>query len=51
MSKQKAWAQMSPEEKDQIEKNRKAASYKNPFSGKNQAQRRRLHAAFYAMSK
>ena len=46
---QKTWADRSPEERKQIERNRENASFKNPFSGKNKAQRNRLHGAFAAM--
>jgi len=47
--KDKTWAERSPEERDQIQFNREQARYKNPFSGKNKAQRQRLHTAFTAM--
>jgi hypothetical protein len=46
----KQWSDRSPEERDQIAINRERASYENPFTGKNKAQRQRLHAAFNAMA-
>lgn len=47
----KAWAERSPEEREQIEKNRSKWSINNPFSGKNRAQRARLQNGFFAMRK
>lgn len=47
---QKKWSDRSPEEREQIEINRSRASYSNPFTGKNQAQRNRLHSGFNAMA-
>lgn len=47
---QKTWADRSPEERAQIERNRENASLKNPFRGKNKAQRHRLNAGFFAMN-
>lgn len=49
MTKHVPWNRRSPEERAKIEEARSAASYNNPFSGKNQAQRQRLHYAFMAM--
>jgi hypothetical protein len=43
------WNYYNPKERKQIEMARSRANYKNPFSGKNTAQRRRLHSAFWAM--
>lgn len=50
MSTQKNWKDMSSEEREQIAINRSRASYLNPFSGKNAAQRHRLHDGFNAMA-
>lgn len=46
---QKTWADRSPEDRERIERNRSNTSYNNPFSGKNRAQRERLHNGFMAM--
>lgn len=40
---------MSADERAQIESNRTVATYDNPYSGKNRAQRERLNDAFVAM--
>lgn len=50
MKHEKNWNDRSPEQRAQIELNRSRASYLNPFSGKNKAQRQRFHAGFNAMA-
>jgi hypothetical protein len=45
----KSWSDRSPAERARIERDRSAASYASPFSGKNQSQRRALSGAFIAM--
>lgn len=46
----RTWENHSPEERAAIQINRERASYNNPFSGKNRAQRNALHGAFNAMA-
>jgi hypothetical protein len=51
MKQQKTWAQRTPEEREKIKQARENASYNSPFTGKNKAQRARLHNGFAAMNR
>lgn len=50
MKQERNWNDRTAEEREHIAINRSRASYRNPFNGKNSAQRRRLHAGFNAMA-